>query len=75
MRSKSCSLIAPRRMLIEAADYDPIFPIASVKRAVARARSVYRVFGDGDGVATDYFRGRHQVSGAKAYDFLWDALS
>jgi dienelactone hydrolase len=67
-------LIAPRPMLIEAADYDPIFPIASVKRAVARTRGVYRVFGAPDAVATDYFRGRHQVSGAKAYDFLWNTL-
>jgi dienelactone hydrolase len=67
-------LVAPRPMLVEAASRDPIFPIASVRKGVARARKVYDVFGARKNVVTDYFEGRHQISGAKAYDFLWDAL-
>ena len=67
-------LIAPRPMLVEAGDHDPIFPLRSVKRSVARAREVYGVFGAGAQVETDFFEGRHGISGAKAYDFLWRKL-
>jgi dienelactone hydrolase len=67
-------LIAPRPLLVEAGNYDPIFPLRAVRKSVARARAVYRVFGAGEGVQTDYFEGRHQISGRRAYDFLWQHL-
>ena len=63
-------LIAPRPLLVEAGSYDPIFPIKAVKKSVRRARSIYRLFGARDGIATDYFEGRHQISGKRAYEFL-----
>jgi dienelactone hydrolase len=64
-------LVAPRPMLVEAATRDPIFPLPAVKRSVKRARENFRVFGPEAGpLETDYFEGRHEVSGAKAYDFL-----
>ena len=63
-------LIAPRPVLVEASTRDQYFPIAAVKRGVAGAKSVYRVFGAAANVQTDYFEGRHQISGRKAYDFL-----
>jgi len=68
-------LIAPRPMLIEAGSRDPIFPIDAVKESVARARAVYNVFGAQDAIETDYFEGRHQIGGARAYDFLWEKLA
>jgi dienelactone hydrolase len=68
-------LIAPRPMLVEAGTRDPIFPIAGVEESVARAREVYGVFGAADKVETDYFEGRHQISGRRAYDFLWEKLA
>jgi dienelactone hydrolase len=67
-------LIAPRPMLIEAGAHDPIFPFDAVQRAVARTREVYAVFGAQDALETDYFEGRHQISGARAYDFLAEKL-
>ncbi len=67
-------LIAPRPMLVEAGDHDPIFPIAAVKKSVEIARKVYAVFGAEEQVETDYFAGRHQISGVRAYDFLWEKL-
>ena len=67
-------LIAPRPMLVEAGDYDPIFPIEAVRSSVARARRIYAVFGAEAALETDYFEGRHQVSGRRAYDFLWEKL-
>jgi dienelactone hydrolase len=68
-------LIAPRPLLVEAGTHDGIFPIRAVRSSVARARKVYDVFAAREQVATDYFEGRHQISGAKAYDFLWGHLS
>jgi dienelactone hydrolase len=68
-------LIAPRPLLVEAGTRDPIFPIEAVKRSVAHARKVYDVFGAAGEVETDYFEGRHQISGRRAYDFLWERLS
>ncbi|HUV89695.1 MAG TPA: acetylxylan esterase, partial [Anaerolineae bacterium] len=67
-------LLAPRPMLVEAATYDVIFPLAAVKKSVERAREVYDVFGARDQVETDIFEGRHEISGRRAYDFLWDKL-
>ena len=63
-------LLAPRPLLVESGTYDPIFPLAAVKRSVARARAVYRVFGAEEQVQTDLFEGRHRISGRRAYEFL-----
>lgn len=63
-------MIAPRPLLVESGDYDAIFPRPAVEQSVARARAVYAVFGEQTDVHTDYFEGRHQISGRKAYGFL-----
>lgn len=68
-------LIAPRPMLVEAGTRDPIFPQAGVEEAVRRGRQVYQVFGAPDGIEVDTFEGRHQISGRRAYDFLWEKLA
>lgn len=67
-------LIAPRPMLVEAGSLDPIFPIRTVKDSVRRAKEVYKVFGADGEVETDYFEGKHQISGKRAYDFLMEKL-
>jgi dienelactone hydrolase len=67
-------LVAPRPMLVEAGHRDPLFPIAAVKKTVAKARRVYRAFGAEERLATDYFHGRHQISGRKAYAWLTSVL-
>jgi dienelactone hydrolase len=67
-------LIAPRPLLIEAGNHDPIFPLAAVKRSVKEARAVYEVFRAREQLETDYFEGRHQISGKRAYDFLMEKL-
>ena len=68
-------LIAPRPMLVEAGNYDPIFPIDAVRSSVNRARDIYKLFGAETEVETDYFEGRHQISGQRAYDFLKEKLT
>ena len=67
-------LIAPRPLLVEAGDYDPIFPIRSVKKSIARTRKIYKLFGAERGLETDYFEGNHQISGRRAYDFLMEKI-
>jgi dienelactone hydrolase len=69
-------LILPRPMLVEAGTHDPIFPIATVRQSVARAREICAVLG-GDpttDVEFDEFEGRHMISGRRAYDFLWERV-
>lgn len=66
-------LLAPRPLLVEAGTHDPIFPIDAVQASVERAQAVYAVFGAGP-VETDYFEGRHRISGQRAYDFLVEKL-
>jgi dienelactone hydrolase len=68
--SDLAGLIAPRPLLVEAGKKDDIFPIGPTKRTVKRARRAWDAFGAGDNLQTDYFEGTHQISGAKAYDFL-----
>lgn len=68
-------LIAPRPLLVEAGTRDPIFPIEAVQAALRRTRDVYDLFGARDQVEADIFEGRHQISGRRAYDFLWEKLA
>jgi dienelactone hydrolase len=67
-------LIAPRPLLVEAGNYDPIFPIEAVKTSVDKAQAIYSLFGATGEIETDYFEGRHQISGHRAYDFLAEKL-
>jgi dienelactone hydrolase len=67
-------LLAPRPLLIESGSHDPIFPREAVERSVKRAKEVYEIFGVGNQIQTDYFEGRHEISGRKAYQFLQDKL-
>ena len=68
-------LIAPRPMLVEAGSHDSIFPIGAVRSSIAKARALYKTFKADGRVATDYFEGRHRISGRKAYDFLKHQLA
>ena len=67
-------LIAPRPLLVEAGDHDSGFPLKAVRASVERALGVYEIFGASGQVETDYFEGRHRISGKRAYDFLMEKL-
>jgi len=68
--SDLAGLVAPRPLLVESGSKDEIFPIDAVKRTVTRARRSWKVFGAPRNLQTDYFAGPHEISGAKAYEFL-----
>lgn len=64
------ALLAPRPLLIEAGTQDDIFPLAAVQRAYEQVRAAYAALGAPDNIDQDIFEGGHQISGARAYDFL-----
>lgn len=64
------ALIAPRPLLIAAGTDDPIFPLPGVLDAYARLSEAYSAQGAADRLDRDVFTGGHQISGAKAYDWL-----
>lgn len=64
------SCIAPRPMIWEAGDQDPIFPIAHVHEAKAIVDKVYDRFGASGVFELDVFPGDHQVHGTASIDFL-----
>jgi dipeptidyl aminopeptidase/acylaminoacyl peptidase len=69
------ALFAPRPLLIEAGTADPIFPLHGVLHAYDRLREAYGAQGAADRLEQDLFEGGHQISGARAYSFLWHWLS
>ena len=68
------ALIAPRPLLIEAGTRDDIFPLPAVEEAYRHLERVYGAFEAVEHLDKDVFEGDHQISGAKAYDFLHDRL-
>jgi len=68
-------LIAPRPLLVESGNYDEIFPVKATKTSLEKAKAVYDVYGARGQVEADFFEGRHQISGRRAYDFLMEKLT
>jgi len=68
-------LLAPRPVLIEAGTRDPIFPIDAVREAFGKLKDIYALWDATGQVELDQFEGRHQISGARSYDFLAEKLA
>jgi hypothetical protein len=68
------SAIAPRPMVWEAGESDPIFPLATVLEAHGVVRKVYDALGVPAAFALDRFKGGHQIHGELAYAFLSKAM-
>ena len=64
------SLAAPRPMLWEMGTEDPIFPIEAGRKAASQVEKMYQLLGVPERFQVDIFKGDHQISGAKSYDFL-----
>lgn len=63
-------LIAPRPLLAEHGTEDSIFPIDATHLALRELRRAYALLGAADRLDADVFAGPHEISGAKAYDWL-----
>jgi dienelactone hydrolase len=68
-------LVAPRPLLIESGERDPIFPAAATRRALGELSRIYAAFDAPERLDADFFEGEHRWSGAKAYDWLERWLS
>ena len=64
------SAIAPRPMIWESGDEDPIFPLKHVYEARDTVAKVYEKLGAADAFEMDVFHGDHQIHGTVAMDFL-----
>ena len=62
--------IAPRGLCIESGRRDRLFPIAGAREAHEEIRRVYALMDAGDSLVIDEFDGKHQISGAKSFEFL-----
>ena len=69
------SAIAPRPMLWETGNRDPIFPQGAVLRAGFSVRSCYEKLGVPDNFRIHAFNGEHEISGEESYEFLKTHLS
>lgn len=68
-------LIAPRPLLIESGQADLGFPIAGTIKALHHLKSIYHVLHAENQLEEDIHPGKHEVSGAIAYDWLQRHLS
>lgn len=67
-------LIAPRPLFLEIGSEDLVFPLHSAQEAHERLKMIYEHAGAGQTLDADYFDGGHEISGAKAYDWLEQVL-
>lgn len=63
-------LIAPRGLLMESGDQDRVFPRHGAEQAYARLSRIFSAAGAEDRLQADFFAGGHEISGAKAYEWL-----
>jgi len=63
-------MIAPRPLLIEAGLYDHIFPIHGARVAFEKLEAIYSFLGAREKLESDFFEGKHEISGRKAYDWF-----
>jgi pimeloyl-ACP methyl ester carboxylesterase len=63
-------LIAPRPLLLEVGDSDPLLTPAVVSAEYDRLQAVYRLAGVSNNVAIDRFDGCHQWHGTEAYAWM-----
>jgi fermentation-respiration switch protein FrsA (DUF1100 family) len=68
--SDLAALIAPRPLLIESGNQDPIFPLQAAKAAYKELQRVYRLLDVPERLNRDIFVGGHQFGGRKAFDWL-----
>ena len=67
-------MIAPRHAYFMQGDADDIFPVEGFRRAVKKAREIYRVYGVPDRMASEVFRGVHEWKGQNGVAWLAAAL-
>jgi hypothetical protein len=62
--------MGPRALFVESGLEDPLFPIEAVKEAVRRLQHLYAQRGAPDRIKCVFFPGKHEVNGARLFDWL-----
>jgi hypothetical protein len=68
-------LIAPRHAFFKQGDRDPLFPLATFREAVKKAKEIYEVFGVPERMGTHVFPGEHEWNGTQGVPWLARVLS
>lgn len=68
--SDIAGLIAPRALWCESGDADPIFPVASFRRALRDTKRIYKTLDANSKCGGEVFQGDHQFYGVGAWKFL-----
>lgn len=68
-------LIAPRPLIAESGETDPIFPIAASRESFARVKNIYEVLGVPNLAQHDVFSGEHEFHGVRGIPFMKENLS
>ncbi len=68
-------LLAPRPLFIEAGEQDTVFPVQPAREAIYRLKTKYASCGAETQFDFDVFRGGHEISGRKSFDWLKRKLS
>jgi hypothetical protein len=63
-------LIAPRPLMVENGDEDPIYPDFGVKKGVDTLRNIYTAVGHPERLTTHTFHGRHRWDGGPIAEWL-----
>jgi len=63
-------LIAPRPLLVEAGEHDPIYPIAGTKQAIETLRQIYDCFDANECLTLHVFDGEHRWDGSPAAEWF-----
>ncbi len=64
------ALIAPRPLLVQSGNEDPLFPVAAAEEGLAALHPIYRRLGAADRLGHDVFDGEHEWNGPGAYPFI-----
>lgn len=68
------ALAAPMPLLLSGGEQDAIFPVQATRQAFADVQAVYDRLGAGGGAQLEIFSGGHELSTARVFEFLENAL-
>lgn len=69
------AMIAPKPLFVENGDRDKIFNIDIAIDSFNKVKKAYELLDMANKIDSDFFEGRHRISGAKSYDWLVETLN
>lgn len=62
--------LAPRKLITESGENDPLFPIEGSRTAIEKIRRIYSLLDAENQYTADIFKGKHRVSGTYSFQML-----